>query len=152
MHHIDDDQPRAPQGPHVAAQANYYEVRQRHDIAKRTCSEAYSAMKAAESKLIEYMMDLGISRLDYMSDGTKIHFQGRCSVSVTKANEDEVRTFLRETYGDEAPYVRESLDKPAITERIREDLAAGELSETEVPDIMKLSQYPGLSVSGWKER
>ncbi len=152
MHHLDDSEERTPSGPHVQAQQHYYEMRQRHDIAKRTTAEAFATMKAAESELIERMMDLGISRLDYMDDGTRIHFQGRCSVSVTQANEHEVREFLRDTYGDDAPFSKDTLNKSAITDRIREGLKSSELSETDVPDTMKLNQYPGLSVTGWQER
>jgi hypothetical protein len=103
MHHL-SDKDKAPAGPHVSAQQTYYEMRRRHDIAKRTASEAYRAMKEAEGTLIETMMDIGVSKLDYMDDGSSIHFFGGLSVSVTAANEGEVREWLRESYGDDTPF------------------------------------------------
>lgn len=155
MHHLDEDEDqvtRSPQGPHVVAQQSYYEARQRADVAKRVYSEAYRAQKEAESKLIEACMDLGITRLDYMSDGTKLHLRGQVSISVTQANEWQAREWLRETYGDDSEFSIEKLNKPAITEKIREDIQSGQLSETAVPDFFKLNQYPTVSVSGWTER
>ena len=152
MHHLDEEEERVPSGPHVVAQQAYYEARQRADMAKAVYSEAYRAQKEAETKLVECMMDLGITRLDYMRDGTKIHFQGKCSVSITQENEEEVRQWLRERYGDDMQFSTEKLDKPAVTAKIKEDLHGQELSETEVPKHMKLNQFPGLSVTGWKTR
>lgn len=151
MHHLDEEDHNAPSGPHVQAQQEYYEMRRRHDVAKRKASEAWRAMKVAETKLVEVMMDMGLSRLDYMEDGTKIFFRGGLSVSITKENEAVVREWLRETYGDDEPFSKESLDKGAITARIKQDLAAGELSETEVPKDMKISQFPSIQVNGWKD-
>lgn len=150
MHHLQWDKDKTPTGPHVQAQQAYYETRRRHDIAKRTATEAYRSMKDAEGKLIEAMMEIGVSNLDYMDDGSSVVFVGGLSVSVTEKNEAEVREWLRESYGDDAPFEKVSMDKTAITNRIRHDIRSGELSETEVPDVMKLKQFPGIRVNGWK--
>lgn len=152
MHHLPEGDSRKPSGPHVVAQQRYYEARQRADIAKRVYSEAYRAQKDAEEKLIETMMDLGINTMSYMEDGTAIHFRAQCSVSVTQDNEEEVREWLRQQYGDDEQFSKDALDKPSIIAQIKADLASGELSETEVPKDMKLTQFPGISVSGWKKR
>lgn len=152
MHHLSwDGKSKAPAGVHVQAQQAYYEMRRRHDIAKRTATEAYRAMREAEGKLIEAMMDIGVSKLDYMDDGSSINFFGGLSVSVTEKNEGEVRQWLRNEYGDDAPFEKVSMDKKAITDKIKEDIKSGALSETEVPDAMKLKQFPGIRVNGWKE-
>lgn len=97
-------------------------------------------------------MDLGINTMSYMEDGTAIHFRAQCSVSVTQDNEEEVREWLRQQYGDDEQFSKDALDKPSIIAQIKADLASGELSETEVPKDMKLTQFPGISVSGWKKR
>lgn len=152
MHHLSwDGKNKAPAGAHVQAQQTYYDMRRRHDIAKRTATEAYRAMREAEGKLIEAMMDIGVSKLDYMDDGSSINFFGGLSVSVTEKNEGEVREWLRESYGDDAPFEKVSMDKKEITSRIREDIKSGALSETDVPDAMNLKQFPGIRVNGWKE-
>ena len=51
----------------------------------------------------------------------------------------------------EAVFTRFSMDKKAITDKIKEDIKSGALSETEVPDAMNLKQYPGIRVNGWQE-
>lgn len=153
MYHLDDDadDPKPPTGPHVQAQQHYYEMRRRHDVAKRTSSEAYRTMKEAEEKLVEVMMDLGLQRLEYMDDGTKVFFKGRMNLSVTKENEAEVREWLRQNYGDDEIFVVERLDKAEISVRVKEDIDAGQLSELDVPKCMKLKQFPGIQVNGWKD-
>lgn len=152
MHHLADGEAKKPTGPHVVAQQRYYEARQRADLAKRVYSEAYRSQKDAEQKLVETMMELGINSMSYMEDGTAIHFRANCTISVTQENEEPTREWLREQYGDDEQFSKDSLDKPAIIAQIKADLASGNLSETEVPDHMSLSQFPAISVSGWKKR
>lgn len=153
MHHLGEEgeHKTGPSGPHVKAQQHYYEMRRRHVLAQRKATEAYRAMKEAEHALVEIMMDMGLSKLDYMEDGSKITFRGGLSVSVTQENEEVVRSWLRREYGDDLPFETVRLDKSEITNRIKQDIEAGELSETEVPAEMKLKQFPSLVVNGWQD-
>jgi hypothetical protein len=152
MHHLDDDSKPEPTGKHVQAQRVYYEMRQRHDVAKRTASEAYKAMKAAEAELVESMLEAGISRLDYMNDGTKLHFRGIVNISITEENEPAIREWLIKNYGDDNPFMLERLSKKSVSEQIKKDMEAGELHETDLPEELKFSQIPGISVTGWNDR
>lgn len=152
MHHLDDDDiERIPSGPHVDAQVKYYKMRSRYEVAKRTASVAHDAMQAAKRELIEAMMDMGLDTLSYMEDGSKISFRGGLNISVTQANEAEVRDWLVQNYGDDTPFEDVKLNKAGIRKRIQEDLDAGQLSETELPKCLKLSRYPDIQVRGWVE-
>ena len=152
MHHLDDedDLPSAPSGPHVKAQQHYYEMRKRAELVERQYAVAKDAMMHAKKDLIETMMDMGLTKLDYMDDDSAIHFRGNMNISVTKANEADVRSWLMSQYGDDAEFEDTKLNKTEIRKRIKEDIEAGELSETDVPDVLKLSQFPDIQVRGWK--
>ena len=151
MYHLDDDEIAKPNGPHVAAQEHYYEMRKRYEVADRKAKVARSAMVDAKRAMIETMMDMGLSRLDYMDDGSSINFRGGMNISVTKENEAEVREWLCGNYGDDTEFEDVKLNKKAIRDRIKEDIDAGELAEVEVPKCLKLSTFPDIQVRGWVE-
>lgn len=150
-HHLDEEPDNYPEGPHVNAQQKYYEARHRADYQKKLYELAYKQQKEAEAELIQVMLDGGHKRLEHMRDGTKIFLNNGTTISVTEKNEHVVRKFLRQTYGDETMFTTEKMDKSAISDRIKQDIEAGELSPLDIPDDMKYKQYGYISVNGWKD-
>jgi 3-oxoacyl-ACP reductase-like protein len=136
---------------HLVAQAKYYDLRSRYDVAHRTSQEAHRAMKAAEAELVEALIEANVSAMT-LGDGTSISLRNQASISVTEKNEGVVRDFLMAEVGDDELFTKQTLDKPAIMEMITTRVQDGDLAETDVPAEMKLKLRPAITVRGWNAR
>lgn len=126
---------------------DYYERRAAHERADHAAKQCYHEMKAAEAKLVDAMLEAGMPSVKRF-DGTAISLRKNVSLSVTKDNSDQIRTWLIATVGDDKDFVEEVVAKSAITELVKQQLEEG-LADDDFPIFLKVSTRPGISVRGW---
>ena len=119
----------------------YLALREQHKEADRVAKQLYWAMKSAEGAAVDAMLDNEIQSITD-SAGVRVNLRSHVSCSVTVANQDQIREWLTEAYGDDKDYVEEKVIKTEITKLIKAN------PENEFPDFLKVDTRPGLSVSG----
>jgi len=128
----------------------YVAARDEHDRLKDLKTRAYDAQKAAETELIDAMLDQGLPQVK-TDEGLTVSLRKDMNFSCTKDNFTFIREWLREEMGDDLPYVEEVVSKSALTELLKGKIEEG-THESEFPPFLRLSTRPGLSVRGLKAR
>ena len=132
---------------------NYFWARLAYEEAKTLSDIAYKKWRAMEYALVDAMLDEGTKSIS-REDGTNISLRESFSASVNQDNMDDIRTWLVERFGDDAPYVIEVVSKPALIEMLKTKIADGSLDmgAGEVPEFLDVKTRPALSVRGWKQK
>lgn len=132
----------------------YLATRQAYDEAKAISDGKYSEHKAAKAKLVDEMLaqeqqsiKFGEGRLE----GMNFYLRSVFSISSTLANEDQIKDWLQEHYGDASEFTIERVNKKALEERLKNDIEGEQLDEFDVPDFMNLTTRPDVSVMGYKQ-
>lgn len=134
---------------------DYFAARALYDDIHAESKVAFSAWRAAEYELIEAMLK---EKRPVVSEGVfggqhlLVSLRKQFGCSVTIENEDRIREWLTEVEGSDADFVVEKVNKPALLEHLKQRIDDALLDESEVPDFLKLSSRPGITVRGWKDR
>lgn len=126
---------------------DYLSLRAQYELAKEHAASLHAAMQHAKVALIDAMLAEGMKGYP-RDDGIRITLKRSFQCSVTQENQDAIREWLLEEQGDDAPYVKEVVDKQALLVLLKEQHEKG----TELPEFLRVSARPDLSVSGWKNR
>lgn len=129
----------------------YYAARSSHDFAHAESAKAYDVMRAREAELVEFMLEHQLKSVS-RDDGTKPTLCKSTSISVTKENEEQIKEWLRNTEGDDAPFLVTVPHKPAILELIKKKIETEKLDDSDFPPFLQCSTRPTLRVTGWKGR
>lgn len=110
--------------------------------------------KVAKAKLVEAMLE-GDKQLVKFRDGElagmSFYLKTQFAISCTVTNEDAIKNWLHERYGDLHEFTAEKVIKKTVEERLKTDIEGEQLDEFEVPDFMKLKTRPDVSCTGFKE-
>ncbi len=135
---------------HLEIADELYKAREEHDRLKELCHEAQVVYRRICAKLIDEMADKDVQHFRHqnLTISTKKHF----AISVTADNNDDIRKWLMETYGDDTDFLTENVSKKILTEKIREEVTGNEKYEEEYPDFLNLKTARIIQVDGWKDR
>jgi len=125
--------------------ATYYARREEYEQAKALSDSCYGAMKTAENELVDAMIDEGTRSIG-LDDGTNVSLRKSLTISVTKDNFDAIRTWLRDTVGDDTDYVEEVVSKSPLLDLVKT------MDEADVPEFLRLNTRPNVNVRGWTKR
>lgn len=128
----------------------YIETRLAYDDAHAISSAADKEHKAAKAKLVDAMM-AETTTLAPPDTGLKLHLRNQFSISCNKDNEESVKDWLHEHYGDIEEFTVMKVDKKTVEERLKTDIEGEQLDEFSVPDFMNLKTRPDVSCTGWKQ-
>lgn len=129
----------------------YIDTRMAYDVAHATSSAADKAHKAVKKQLVDEMLE--VSRTidnDEIPEGMKLRLVDKFSVKCNEDNEEEVKDWLHDRYGDIEEFTKPKLHKKTIVERLQADIEGGELDQFDVPEIMDLKNGPQITCDGWK--
>lgn len=129
--------------------ASYFEARTEYEHLSDLANDAKKHYDSVSAQLAQLMEEIGDAHFfkDGLQVGTRRHF----GVSVTQKNSDAWRTWLAESFGDDAPYLKEVVDKGTLQEDLKNKLESGELHQDDVPDWANLKTQPIITVKGWKK-
>lgn len=123
----------------------YYEARRLYDEITAEQKTRSRIMRTREMAMVDAMLELGWTSIN-RTDGTKPTLAAHFDISLTKDNEQQARAWLMETEGDDAPFLKEKLDKTAVRALLKEK------GEDDVPDFFNVKTRPVLRVTGWDTR
>lgn len=129
---------------------DYIETRLAYDDAHAISSAADKVHKVAKAKLVEQMMAESTT-LAPPDTGLKLHLRNQFSISCNKDNEEQVKNWLHEHYGDVEEFTVQKVDKKTVEEKLKTDIEGEVLNEFDVPDFMALKTRPDVSCTGWKQ-
>ncbi len=129
----------------------FYLAKENYERAHEISAQAHGIMKGAELSAVDAMLEEGVKSMG-RDDGTHVSLRKQFQCSVTVDNEDQVREWLTEVEGDDAQFVVEKVHKPALLEWMKEKFEKAVMDEGEVPEFLKFTQHPALTVRGWKTR
>lgn len=132
-----------------AAIDSYLETRVDYERAHEASVAADRAHKAAKMQLVEAMIEAQQTGLK-MDNGLAFHLSNQFSIRCNEENEEDVKVWLHERYGDVSEFLVEKLNKPRVTEKLKQDIEGEKLDEFEVPDFFDLKTRPDVSCRGWK--
>lgn len=129
----------------------YYEARAAYDAAKKISDEHDAVRRAKEQELVDYMLEQKIKSVK-LEDGTTPTLVNTVSIRVVQENYDEIRTWLRNTVGDDADFLVTIPHKPAIVEYVKRQIEQEKLDDDDFPAFLQCSTRPAMRVTGWKGR
>ncbi len=128
----------------------YIETRLAYDTAHAISVEADKVFKGAKKRLVDGMIeakDEGKKK----SYGLGFYLSNQFSIACNKENEDDVKDWLEERYGDLEEFCAQKVQKSTVEERLKSDIEGEQLNEFDVPDFMNLKTRPDVSCTGWKK-
>lgn len=127
---------------------DYANARVKHEELKRATSDAHAAMRVAEGKFAEFLLDHGNPPIEI--GGMKPYLSEEIGTSVTQENNADVRAWLTEKVGADkvSDYETIVLDGAAVKRLVRNEIKEG-VDPTTYPDFLKVSVRPRLNVRGW---
>lgn len=125
---------------------DYLAARHEWEEAKKFASHLHDRVEAKKTQLIDAMLAENM-RAYPRKDGLLISLRRSFSCSVTQENTDQIREWLVEKLGDDKPYVKEVVDKPALTEHLKEMAETTDLAD--FPEFLRVSTRPDVAVRGW---
>ncbi len=128
---------------------DYITTRLAYDDAHAISSQADSEHKAVKAKLVDAMVEAR-EKGKKMDFGLSFHLRSVFSIACNKGNEDDVKEWLHDRYGDLEQFTEQKVDKKTVEERLKSDIEGEELDQFEVPDFMNLKTRPDVSCTGWK--
>lgn len=127
----------------------YIDTRLAYDDAHAISVKANSVHNKAKKALVTAMEQK--SRQHDPPGELKFHLSKVFTISCNKDNEDDVKDWLEERYGDLEEFCAQKVQKKTVEERIKNDIEAEKLNEFDVPDFMNLNNSNQLNCNGWKQ-
>ena len=127
----------------------YIETRLAYDAAHELSSAADKDHKTVKAKLVEAMVSEQQTGMK-MDFGLGFNLRNQFSISCNVENEDQVKEWLHDRYGDIEQFTTLKVAKKTVEERLKADIEGEELDQFEVPDFMNLKTRPDVSCTGWK--
>lgn len=124
----------------------YIEARRAHDAAKQAEKRARQALDNAEAALVDRMVEDEAQSIK-LDDGTNFFLSRRPRFRLNEANNDMVREWLRETVGDDDPFVETKVVRKRLSEHLNELLE--DCEESDLPDFLEFTSAPEIAVRGW---
>lgn len=128
----------------------YFAAREAYDSAKKASDEADKLRREAEKKVVDYMIENGITKVS-LADGVTPLLANTVTISVTQESYEDIRAWLRASVGDDKDFLVTIPHKPAILELVKQRIDEG-VDTSELPAFLKVSTRPTLRVMGWKGR
>ena len=132
----------------------YLETRMDYDKAHAVSSSCYTQHQAAKSTLVDAMLDAKQQSVKFRDGelaGMNFFLRNIFSISCTEKNEEEVKDWLHDHYGDVNEFTTMKVHKKTVEERLKEDIEGEKLDEFDVPDFMKLKTRPDVTCTGYKK-
>lgn len=129
----------------LALADRYIAARVEASELRRQAKEAGARVRQLERELVEAMADQHVRNFA-LENGVAIALRRQFKVSVTRANEDQVREWLQERTGDYMPFTRETLQKKPIEELCRSIVE--EEGPEAIPACLRLFTMDGVTVRG----
>jgi hypothetical protein len=132
----------------------YLETRMAYDEAHEISTQKHLTHQAAKAALVNEMLEReqqSVKFGDGELDGMTFYLRSVFSVSVTVNNEDKVKEWLHEHYGDVHEFTVEKVNKKSVEERLKSDIEGEQLDEFDVPEFLCLKTNPDISVTGYKQ-
>lgn len=129
---------------------DYVATRLAYDEAKAASSQADKVHKVAKAKLVAEMEAndyKGINKVYGLTFDIRSPFSIKCNDD----NEEDMKAWLLERYGDIEEFSDYKLRKKSVRSRIQEDIDGELLDEFDVPDFVGLKTNPDVWCTGWKE-
>lgn len=127
----------------------YISTRLAYDDAHAISAGADAAHKVVKAQLVNAMIEAR-EKGKKMDFGLNFNLRNVFSISCNQDNEEDVKTWLHDRYGDIEQFTVIKVAKKAVEERLKTDIEGEELDEFDVPDFMKLKTRPDVSCTGWK--
>ncbi len=128
---------------------DYVETRLAYDKAHAISSNADARFKAAKRRLADGMI-ANTKSYDPPDIPLKFHLRDQFTFACNVDNEDDVKEWLHERYGDIEEFTVPKVVKSTVTDRFQADIEAELLDEFDVPDFFDLKTRPDVSCNGWK--
>ena len=126
----------------------YRKARATYEEIHAESSKAHREMENAKHRLVDSLIDSGQKAVAF-EDGCSVNLRRAFRISVTKDNEWSIREWANQAVGSDKQFEKTALDKPALTEYLKERVEKGEMQASDVPDFFKLKTSPDLQVNGW---
>lgn len=136
---------------HLDAWGKYCEARLQAEQMKEAASKAWQAFKIAEAELVDAMLEDEVTSWKD-TDGANVGLRRQFSIACNQENAQEVEDWLQLTTGDAQHYMKTALDKASVQAYVKDQVESGELEEANVPDFLKMSTRPGITVRGWEQK
>lgn len=130
---------------------DYIQTRLDYDRAHQLSQQAHSNYKSAERELADGMIEMGDQGKNKAETPLRFHLRNTFSIACNKENEDDIKDWLHERYGDVELFTTQKVVKKTVEERIKLDIETENLDEFDVPDFMDLKNRKDLRCTGWKE-
>jgi hypothetical protein len=127
----------------------YIETRLAYDEVHALSSQADKEHKAVKARLVEAMVKEQQTGMK-MDFGLGFNLRNQFSISCNVDNEEEVKTWLHDRYGDLEQFTTLKVAKKAVEEQLKADIEGEELDEFDVPEFLNLKTRPDVSCTGWK--
>lgn len=134
---------------HLAKFTEYAAARRAYDEARAAVNALDEKRQALERELVDAMVDAKLKSFTF-DGGYTVSLRKRFDIACNKDNNDQVATWLEETYGDIAPFQKLVLYKPAVVAHLKKLAADEQLDETTIPQFLNLRMTPGVTVRGWQ--
>jgi len=128
---------------------DYIATRLAYDEKHAASTQADKEHKAVKAKLVEAMVEAR-EKGKKMDFGLSFNLRNQFSISCNQDNEDQVKDWLHDRYGDIEQFTTLKVAKKAVEEKLKADIEGEELDQFDVPDFMNLKTRPDVSCTGWK--
>jgi len=122
-----------------------------YEEAHAISSKADATHKAAKRKLVEAMAAEERTALKHSETGLQFDVRQVFSIRCNQDNEDQMKDWLHDTYGDIEEFTTQKLSKSTVTDRIKADIEAETLDEYDVPDFVGLTKGSDVWCLGFKQ-
>ena len=110
----------------------------------------FKVLKAIESRMLGLMDETQVKSVpteDGLTFGKRRHY----GFSNTEENREEIRMWLCDTIGDDAPYMEQVVSRTALRELIKDGVENSGKTEESFPQFLNVSLTPIAVVTGWKK-
>ena len=129
----------------------WIDTRLAYEEAHELSAKADAAHKAAKKLLVEAMGEEERDAFKHSETGLRFDLREVFSIACNEKNEDEMKDWLHEVYGDIEEFTTAKLSKKTVTARLKQDIEAEELDEYDVPDFVGLKKHKDVWCLGFKQ-
>ena len=119
-----------------------------YDAAHAISSHADGEHKAAKAKLTQAMIEEDRLAVK-LPNGLAFDVRQVFSIACNAQNEDELKDWLHQRYGDIEEFTKQALVKKSVADKIKEEIDAEQLDEFDVPSFVDLKTRPDVWCLGW---
>ena len=127
----------------------YREAREGYNEAHKISQQAHQKWKDTERDFIDAMLNERVKTFKHLETGEVFGLSERFGVSVTENNNDQIRNWLVDEAGDDAPFISEVCNKQAVTDyvktRVEKNRQEDKGDEDGIPEFLNLKTRPVLS-------